>query len=358
MPRPRPCARGAAGFSRPDRPGKPRGGGDAAGSGCGMSPWAGDLDQRFCAVSAPAKSAPRSSAWSLSGGEQQMLAIGRALMARPKHDAAGRAIARTGPLACRGGLCADPRASPPADLTILVVEQNTVLALGVAQRAYVLENGRIVAGRAGRRTGARPARRPKPIWEPESWKSPSSTSLRLCTGDPVGRRGGGRGRSAWLATEIGFFTVRGHGVPDSAGARYPAATARAFFDQPDRGEGKTFRRAPPAFNRGWGPLGEEALARSLGHKTPADLKESLSIGPIDVPAGRPTTPRPEAFPHFVPNRWPEQPGAACDCSAPDYFRMPWSGLPGTLMQLFRPGPRPARELLSTTRSTGIAGRCA
>jgi len=82
-------------------------------------------------------------AWSLSGGEQQMLAIGRALMARPKmllldEPSLGLApllaeevYARIGEIN-RGGV------------TVLLVEQNTVLALGAAMRAYVIENGRIV----------------------------------------------------------------------------------------------------------------------------------------------------------------------------------------------------------------------
>lgn len=81
--------------------------------------------------------------WSLSGGEQQMLAIGRALMARPKlllldEPSLGLAPRLAEEVYERVKLIAD------AGLTILVVEQNTVLALSVADRAYVLENGRIV----------------------------------------------------------------------------------------------------------------------------------------------------------------------------------------------------------------------
>jgi branched-chain amino acid transport system ATP-binding protein len=81
--------------------------------------------------------------WSLSGGEQQMLAIGRALMARPKML-----------LLDEPSLGLAPRLSEEvyrriADInakgvTVLLVEQNTVLALEVARRAYVIENGRIV----------------------------------------------------------------------------------------------------------------------------------------------------------------------------------------------------------------------
>ncbi|WP_027516032.1 ABC transporter ATP-binding protein [Bradyrhizobium sp. WSM1417] len=81
--------------------------------------------------------------WSLSGGEQQMLAIGRALMARPKlllldEPSLGLAPRLAEEVYERVKLIGE------AGLTILVVEQNTVLALSVADRAYVLENGRIV----------------------------------------------------------------------------------------------------------------------------------------------------------------------------------------------------------------------
>jgi len=81
--------------------------------------------------------------WSLSGGEQQMLAIGRALMARPRlllldEPSLGLAPRLAEEVYERVRLIAE------AGLTILVVEQNTILALAVADRAYVLETGRIV----------------------------------------------------------------------------------------------------------------------------------------------------------------------------------------------------------------------
>ncbi|MBR0784779.1 ABC transporter ATP-binding protein [Bradyrhizobium iriomotense] len=81
--------------------------------------------------------------WSLSGGEQQMLAIGRALMARPRlllldEPSLGLAPRLAEEVYERVKVIAS------AGLTILVVEQNTVLALAVADRAYVLEAGRVV----------------------------------------------------------------------------------------------------------------------------------------------------------------------------------------------------------------------
>jgi branched-chain amino acid transport system ATP-binding protein len=107
----------------------------------GMSA-AGDLDNVF-ALFPRLKERANQLGWSLSGGEQQMLAIGRALMARPKML-----------LLDEPSLGLAPRLSEEvyqriADInakgvTVLLVEQNTVLALEVAQRAYVIENGHIV----------------------------------------------------------------------------------------------------------------------------------------------------------------------------------------------------------------------
>ncbi|MCC7275395.1 MAG: isopenicillin N synthase family oxygenase, partial [Alphaproteobacteria bacterium] len=104
--------------------------------------------------------------------------------------------------------------------------------------------------------------------------------------------------------EVGFLTVVGHLVPDGLVARTQAA-ARAFFDLPVA-EKAAVRRAAPAFNRGWGAVGEESLAKSLGVGAPADYKEYLGIGPVDVDDD-PYFHRPEAFPHFAENRWPARP---------------------------------------------------
>jgi branched-chain amino acid transport system ATP-binding protein len=82
-------------------------------------------------------------AGSMSGGEQQMLAIGRALMARPQVLLLDEPTEGLAPIYVKllFDLIVDLRRQ---GLTILIVEQNVHHVLRTADRAYVLENGRIV----------------------------------------------------------------------------------------------------------------------------------------------------------------------------------------------------------------------
>ena len=85
----------------------------------------------------------RQAAGTLSGGEQQMLAIGRALMARPRlilFDEPSLGLAPT-VVETTFGIIADIRRQ---GTTVLMVEQNAYLALQMADRGYVMEGGRIV----------------------------------------------------------------------------------------------------------------------------------------------------------------------------------------------------------------------
>jgi len=91
----------------------------------------------------------RQAAGTLSGGEQQMLAIGRALMARPRlimFDEPSLGLAPT-IVETTFAIIGDIRRS---GTTVLMVEQNARLALRMADRGYVMEAGRIVLSGAAR----------------------------------------------------------------------------------------------------------------------------------------------------------------------------------------------------------------
>jgi branched-chain amino acid transport system ATP-binding protein len=86
----------------------------------------------------------RQTAGYLSGGEQQMLAIGRALMARPKLMMLDEPSLGLAPLLVREIFSIIKRINQEQGTTILLVEQNANLTLSVADYAYIMENGRIV----------------------------------------------------------------------------------------------------------------------------------------------------------------------------------------------------------------------
>ncbi len=85
----------------------------------------------------------RQLAGTLSGGEQQMLAIGRALMARPALVMLDEPSMGLAPLVVRDILSTVERIAAEGT-TVLLVEQNARSALRIARRGYVLENGRVV----------------------------------------------------------------------------------------------------------------------------------------------------------------------------------------------------------------------
>jgi branched-chain amino acid transport system ATP-binding protein len=83
-------------------------------------------------------------AGTLSGGEQQMLAVARALMLRPRLMLLDEPSFGLAPLVVRDLFKIFARINREDKVTILVVEQNAQLALELADQAYVIETGRIV----------------------------------------------------------------------------------------------------------------------------------------------------------------------------------------------------------------------
>jgi branched-chain amino acid transport system ATP-binding protein len=88
------------------------------------------------------KERPKQAAGSLSGGEQQMLAVGRALMSRPRLLMLDEPTTGLAPKLARSAYQA-LGALKETGVTLLVAEQQVPLALSLADRGYVLENGRV-----------------------------------------------------------------------------------------------------------------------------------------------------------------------------------------------------------------------
>ena len=154
------------------------------------------------------------------------------------------------------------------------------------------------------------------------------------------RSGGAAGRAEVAAAlaeaceRIGFFLLQGHGVADAM-VHDAQETARAFFALDPVQKDAVLRR-PPEFNRGWIPPESESLGATLGAAAPNDLKESFTIGPPDLPDSEYFT-RPEAFPHFARNRWPDQPARLREVLS-RYFKAV-EALGTELMRLFALGLR-------------------
>ena len=91
----------------------------------------------------------RQTAGTMSGGEQQMLAIGRCLMGQPELIMLDEPSLGLAPLVVKEVLQAIRLLNQEKGISVLLVEQNVAASLRLARHAYVLENGRIVMqGRA------------------------------------------------------------------------------------------------------------------------------------------------------------------------------------------------------------------
>ena len=102
---------------------------------------------------------------------------------------------------------------------------------------------------------------------------------------------------------IGFLIVAGHDVPRPVVDDALAATW-AFFDLGD-GEKRQWISPKGDFRRGYMPVGGNALAYTLGGKSPPDLIEAFTFGRFDLPAEPYYAAHRETW--FEPNIWPTQP---------------------------------------------------
>ena len=93
----------------------------------------------------------------LSGGEQQMLAIGRALMAHPKLLCLDEPSLGLAPIIIDEVFDKIQQLNKEKGLTVLLVEQNAYLALDVADRAYVLNTGRVALEGTGQELADNPS---------------------------------------------------------------------------------------------------------------------------------------------------------------------------------------------------------
>ena len=130
-------------------------------------------------------------------------------------------------------------------------------------------------------------------------------------------------------TDIGFFTIAGHGVPAALVDRM-LATSRAFFDLPAALKQRVARPRPEQ-SRGYIALGAENLSYSRGDVSTTDLKEFFAIGPVDL-LDEAYYRRPEAYPSFAPNLWPERPAELRGVWT-EYYRT-MEQLAARLMRLF------------------------
>ena len=150
------------------------------------------------------------------------------------------------------------------------------------------------------------------------------------SGDPVGRSTVARAVDE-ACRSIGFLVITGHRIPDALLDRV-TTFSHEFFALP-LAEKRKVDRPRPDMVRGYSAVAEESLSYSLEEAAPGDLKESFSIGPIDVP-DEPYYTSDAAGPHFAPNVWPKN--DAFEAAYKEYF-VAMSDLSRSLMRIFALG---------------------
>jgi branched-chain amino acid transport system ATP-binding protein len=108
----------------------------------GGKPYDKDIESVF-SIFPRLKERRHQKAWSLSGGEQQMLAIGRALMSRPRLLLLDEPSMGLAPLVVEELFRQIIRIHEEENIPILLIEQNAKLALKVSSYAYILEHGKV-----------------------------------------------------------------------------------------------------------------------------------------------------------------------------------------------------------------------
>lgn len=131
--------------------------------------------------------------------------------------------------------------------------------------------------------------------------------------------------------QIGFLVITGHGISPELIKRMRRISYQFFALPPTV---KLQYKMPPDRYRGYTPLGSEALSYSLDKVSLPDLKESFSIGPVDVPEDEYHR-GPQAGNFFASNRWPTE-IPAMEAIWSEYYRA-MQDLAGELMQIFAVG---------------------
>lgn len=104
------------------------------------------LEEQVLSLFPRLKERLRQKAGTMSGGEQEMLAFGRALMSDPKLILSDEVSMGLSPLLVRDIYNTLVRINMELGVTLLIVEQDARLALSVAKHSYIIETGKIVAG--------------------------------------------------------------------------------------------------------------------------------------------------------------------------------------------------------------------
>src|SRR5262245_30239914 len=118
--------------------------------------------------------------------------------------------------------------------------------------------------------------------------------------------------------EIGFFAIGGHGVAERL-VDDLRASAHRFFALP-LAEKLRVRHPVAGTNRGYHPVGGEALSKANDAVAPPDLKEFFHVGPVDT-TNEPYYTSALGRRHFVPNIWPDAPPSFAPAAVAYYRAM-------------------------------------